>query len=578
MFKVISAEFKKIFAKPGIYVLAILLAAVLVLGIFVYNPEVYETKPAKFQATDYVGKYTEFLGGENYGLKTQADTNIQESINLITNYKVDGKTYKEHIDELYKSVDETYNAYVDCSWYKDDILIPKQRSYLISALESLNSGIVKAVTNSSKGSYALLVSEKTYENYSTLYKEIIDWANIEVKQEQLADHCDKYKKNFQPKLVKILNEFKYPTLSDKFIETYTTYGENTKLTTLNTRLNEIMLTITEYYEQASADPAGVNLTLSNKMDELANKYLNTADTFVKLVKYELTSHAFNKLSTSEKMDVMYLSKESDYNTNTLKIRYNYLFENNANEVDYAHPLTIGITSNNDINAYDYAYFVLKLFSFVIIAYAVMAACHTIAGEIKEGSMRYLAIRPVSRTKLLFGKLFSILIVSTVLAIFSAVLAICVGGAVYGFETLNILTIFNGNVAIILHPIAMIGIYLISMLLELAVYTSLALMLSTLLKSDLLSVTLILALYLINTLLPVFINGFNTWLSFYPFSNINIYALFGSSIYATTNNFFSVLLGAKVYASTNIILTSVMIIILIAVPCIIASKLFKNKEL
>ena len=118
-----------------------------------------------------------------------------------------------------------------------------------------------------------------------------------------------------------------------------------------------------------------------------------------LVKYELLSNAFTYVSAKEQLNTLYLSDYSKYNCNSLLIKYDYLFKNNKTVNDFSNPLTIGVTSNNEINAYDYAYFVLKLFSFVIIIYAVMSACHTIAGEIKEGSMRYLAMRPISRKNL-----------------------------------------------------------------------------------------------------------------------------------------------------------------------------------
>ena len=44
MFKVISAEIKKILSKPSIYILALILAAILVLGVFIYNPTIQESK------------------------------------------------------------------------------------------------------------------------------------------------------------------------------------------------------------------------------------------------------------------------------------------------------------------------------------------------------------------------------------------------------------------------------------------------------------------------------------------------------------------------------------------------------
>ena len=125
---------------------------------------------------------------------------------------------------------------------------------------------------------------------------------------------------------------------------------------------------------------------------------------------------------------------------------------------------------------------------------------------------------------------------------------------------------------------MIVIYVVSMLLELTVYTSIALLLSCLLKSDLLSVTLLLALYLINSLLPVFVTGMNSWLTFYPFAHVSLYALFGSSLYSIQGNFLNALLGAKVYITTNIILTAVIIVLLISITTLVATKIFKKKEL
>ena len=48
MFKIISAEFKKILSKPGIYILSLLLAVILVLGVFIYNPQVQESNKITF--------------------------------------------------------------------------------------------------------------------------------------------------------------------------------------------------------------------------------------------------------------------------------------------------------------------------------------------------------------------------------------------------------------------------------------------------------------------------------------------------------------------------------------------------
>lgn len=584
MNKVISAEFKKILSKPGIYILSVLLAIILILGVFIYNPKINESEEILFTQTNFLDKYSYFIGDDEtnktYGLKVEADKQVQLSIANIENYFISapsGKiTQKENIDLLLKNIEEKFKEYLDCSIDGLDSTIVKTRTDLITSLENLNTAIIDANINAANGCYSILMTESTYSDYTKQYKEIIAWAKTVVSKNDLANHCNIYKTTFKDDFLKTINKFIYPSLYDSFINDYTTYSNNSKLNTLNTRLSAIMEEINSNFKIAQSD-ASKNIQLSKKMNELAEKYINTCNTFTELIKYELVTNALNNLSTTQQMSAMYLSEYSFYNCKSLLIRNEYLFEENKFESDYAHPLTIGVTSNDDINAYDYAYFVLRLFSFVIITFAIMSACHTIAGEIKDGSMRYLAIRPVSRAKILFGKFLSILILSCILSIFSAIISICVGGAVYGFASSSILTIFNSSVAVTMHPIVMILIYLISMMLELTVYTSIALMLACLFKSDLLSVTLMLVLYLINFLLPVFVTGINSWLTFYPFSHISLYALFGSSIYAVGGNFLNALLGAKVYATSNIILTLTIIPLVICITTFVANKIFNSKE-
>lgn len=165
-----------------------------------------------------------------------------------------------------------------------------------------------------------------------------------------------------------------------------------------------------------------------------------------------------------------------------------------------------------------------------------------------------------------------------MAIFSAVISLCVGAAVYGIDSLKILTIFNGSTPITMHPIVMILIFIFSLILEVTVYISIALLLSCLLKSDLFAVTIMLLLYLINILMPAFVNNPNSWLAFYPFSHISFYALFGSSVFATNSNFLFSILSAKVFTNTALWLTLTVLISIILLINIISCQIFKRKEL
>lgn len=582
MFKVISAEIKKIVSKPGIYILSVLLAITLVLGVFIYKPTFYESNQFELTGSTFVEKYTDFTRSDNAGKKAEAETKINNAINSIENYIIttstDTYTQKEYIETLLNKYEEVLNAYQDCSTdnsYQSHI--DSVRSNLVDALKNLNNAVETALINSQSGSFSLLTTKENYENYKSSYKSVLDWANVTVEKANLKNHFVEFENKYKENFYKSINNFKYPTLTIEFISTYTTNENNSKYSILNSRLNEIIAEIEKNYEIAIND-AVQNIKLASTMDQLANLYVNTADTFVNLIKYELLSNAFSIVSTNEKLNMLHLSNYSSYNSNSLLERYNYLFSNNRSETDYAKPLTIGVSSNTYVNAYDYAYFVLKIFSFMIIVYGIMSACHSIAGEIKEGSMRYLAIRPVSRTNLFFGKWIAIISMSLILMLFSFVISLCVGGAVYGFSSQPILTIFNGSFAFTIHPIGMLLIYLLSMLLELILYSMIAMLLSTLFKSDLMSMTILIVIYLLNTLLPIFVQGANSWLAYYPFSHISLYSLFGSSVYAVSNNFFNLVFGAKVYAGTHIVLTLSILFLVTIIVSAIAVKVFKKKEL
>lgn len=578
MFKVISAELKKMVSKPGIYVLAILLAIILVLGVFIYNPTVYSTSNITLTGSTVMEKYTYFIGEGSGSIKLQADSSITDASNKILSYTIDGKTQEENIEDLYDTFIMYYNNYREAAYNDTPAnVITTYRNNLVNALNSLNTAITTGVNNSSAGAYTILTTRSNYDRYTSAYESVRTLFSTNTSN--IADICQEYEDSYRNDFTSSIDALIYPTLSEELIRDYTVNEEGTKLHTELSRLNEINDSIQSIYNEVrDGTKDNESISVMQELEDLANLYMNTASTFTNLVNYELLSNAFSFVNTNDQLDLLYLENETQYNSNTLLIRYDYLFDNNKTENDYAHPLTIGVTSNDEINAYDYAYFILRLFSFIIIVYAIMSACHAIAGEIKEGSMRYFAIRPVNRLTLYFGKFLAIILMSLIMIIFSAIIAVCVGGAVYGFSSASILTIFNSSTAIVIHPIVMLIIYLVSLLLELIVYTSIAMLLSCLFKSDLFAVTLMIVLYLLNTLLPVFVTGANSWLTYYPFSHISLYSLFGSSIYAISNNFLNMLLGAKVYAGTNIGLTITVIVLFVVIINLLATVAFKKKEL
>ena len=586
MFKVIKAEIKKMVSKPGIFVLAGFLAIILVLGVFLYDPTVreYDTIPETLEVS--VDSFA------NSGYKEQADRYISTATASVSSYLLNDVDYQVimygedgesglwgQYQQVCQDMEVRANNPSTTSGELQNLV-----NNFVDVVTEINTVIQSATHPGEDEALALigLTSQSNYSSYTETYNIMVvntsgpdSIFGREDENYSLQDRVHKYQNEYQSRYESCVTSITFTTLANSVINTYTVDEEGTRLHTINTRLAEIYAKIQEVEQEYSTTPSD---ELEDRYNELANSYRDNAIVYYNLVKYELMSNAFSFVSTTDSLNLLNLTNESEYNSNTQLIRYRYLFTNGKVDNDYANPLAVGSTIVDKTTAYDYTFFILKLFSFIIIAYTIMNACGSIAGEIKDGTMRYYAIRHIRRSDILFGKFLAILIMSFIMIVFSSIIAMCVGAGVYGWTNVSILTIFNGTSAMVVHPLVMILIFVLSFVIEVAVYASIAMLLSCLLKSDLLASTLMLLVYLLNIILPVFAGGMNSWLAFYPFSHINLFALFGSSIVTTGNDMLSMLLKVNIFANTSLLLSVCIIAVLIIIPIIISSIIFRRKEL
>ena len=116
MFKIISTEIKKIVSKPGIYILSFLIAVILVAGVFIYKPTVYENKQFELLGNNYLEKYAEF-NQDHAGQKVAANKRLDDALKSINNYSItiSSGTYtqEEYISLLKDKNIALYNEYQD---------------------------------------------------------------------------------------------------------------------------------------------------------------------------------------------------------------------------------------------------------------------------------------------------------------------------------------------------------------------------------------------------------------------------------------------------------------------------------
>jgi len=240
MFKVISAEFKKIVSKPGIYILAVLLAILLVGGVFIYKPTVYANNAVELNGLDVLSKYSNF---EN-DVIPNVDANIDNTINSVLYYQISVSegyiSHKDNISNLLDTFKSKLKNYLDCAnnttAVADSYMNTVARPDLVKSMENLNSAIDNAINKAKSGSYAVITTEDNYKTYTEAYNNAYSLLKTSVERNKIPEAITDYQNKYEKDLLSSIENLKYPSISAATIKTYTTNTKGNKLFLLNERL------------------------------------------------------------------------------------------------------------------------------------------------------------------------------------------------------------------------------------------------------------------------------------------------------------------------------------------------------
>ena len=571
MRKVISFELKKLVSRIGIYILVLLMAGLLVAGIFMYNPTERNTTPLSLVGETVSDMYANFNNDLKQGY---IDSIVQVAVNANT-YIPSSSEYtssnKQNITALYKEFDDyclLYNE-ADATSSEYNNLLSGIRQSLLNLKSALDEGL--NYTKNATGYYILTTNTNYTKLYSTINKTISNFNSV-------ISHTfasETYFNELRTPLYNCLQNLVYPEMNDT-AEKYVEGGTYHALIT--SRMEEISLKMEQEQAKVATDPTlEDNQDIKNELNVLFNRYANCVEIFTKSYSSSMCVDALNDVTNkSDRVNLLGYGNISLYEQEELALRYQYYIENHSFSNDYANSLSITHTSNAKINAYDFTFFVMSLFAVVVIIYSIFLSAHTISGEINNNTMRFTAIRPVKRSSIFFGKYFAILIMTFILLMFGTITSLIIGGIMYGFSSANILIIFNTNLIFATHPIVVIGLFVISLFLISALYSALTIMLSTILKSELLTMLIAIVLYSVNLILPLFF-GVGSWLRFYPLTNINIFAYFGSTG-ISHEGILAKLFNSIVYQGMNIWISLIYVFGITTILLLIGRHIFKKREL
>lgn len=570
--KIISAEFRKILSRPGIYIVSILLAAVMVFCAFTFNPSVRSVSYSDIQKDTVSEIYNMFTNDDLY--KPYCDS-LVSSTNDYIDTTSSGNSIKTSIDNAYNNYVEALNNY---SYYvKNDISHNTRnvyRSILHDKLKLFQAQIFdQGADLTSSGEYRLLMDIDDYNSVKQKFSEL----NLYLTQQASTSgqHTANLKKaeEFKSFISTKLNNFIYPAISNKNLDKIAEIR-----TECEARLTNYTTDMRTLIDSLNSEDSQKSIANRKKMNSYIEGYYKTSMLYSNLITDTVKEDTLGSYSNNEINKFKFFEDYDKYVAQESFTRNNYLWQSKTFDTTYALPIAFNSASNlNGANAYDFMFYALEIFSFIILIYVIYLACNSIAGERSDGTLKLIAIKPISRNKIYRGKLLFCTYISLILLAFSSVVAFIVGLFMYGTTSASILVVFNAMGAFTIHPVLYMLFYLISLFIKLFVFINLGMLISSLINNGTVASMIGLLLYFVDLVAGMLIQSANI-LRFMPLSNLDLIPFFGNMTLGNQSN-----LLAKLFATTTpmpaiIWVTISTIICLILISNTLGKLIFKRKDL
>lgn len=605
MFKIVGAEIKKTFSKPGIFILTGILIVVLFACAMFYKP--YKKDDVMLTVENYVE-----------GVSNVQDVTITKMFEYFNSTSTDKQNTKNEFDGIISNaksyIDFYYAIYYPESTYvtENHIFVNSENYVLKSTIDAQVENVkqkwatfIESVTNNpgentnvarqdvkaalnnittslvSIGSSELktvLVKTSDYEAFAQyirqadkiLSTDIDNTTSWDGVRTNLGDTA--FPNNLKQYASKIYEFKPNREVLDKAVN----YLSNAKeyLGSLPTLSDEGNGLLKDIYEFSQTNGSKTEKTFKTNFNKLLTKYKLTAQELKTVCNGLVNVDVLQHYSPNDITKYRTLETENFYRLKEDLTRNEYYLSTKTFEFEYATPLNITQASNSQTNAFDFAYFALKLCAFIIIVYCVVLAAGSIAGEQQAGTLKLLAIRPYSRTKLFLGKMMATISVGVVLLFLSAIATLIAGAITYTVNSLPVLMIFNGTEAIKVNVFFEFIVMLCTMFYELVFFVIMSYGISTIFKSNVGAVAISIMIYFVSLILNTMSASVSA-LRFLPFTNMNLFKYFGSSFLSNSTGFlFSVLTPSVVVGADfvfSLLLSGIFAIVVLIATLVVFNK-------
>ena len=159
---------------------------------------------------------------------------------------------------------------------------------------------------------------------------------------------------------------------------------------------------------------------------------------------------------------------------------------------------------------------------LIAIFAMIVAGGAISSEVSTGTIKFWALTPNKRWKILTAKILSIIFYLVVITLIMSILSIICANIFFDTEGCEYIFVKNGNVEKIGNTLFIIEYYF-AKLIPVIIFAIFALMISVITRNTSLSLGLSIATYMGNSIAMIIINSYikKDWIKIIPFNNLNI---------------------------------------------------------
>lgn len=453
--------------------------------------------------------------------------------------------------------------------------LKSKRNDLISVLNEAKSLISDATKSTSP---SVIMPKTRFDEYIQLISDSLFYLTAEADYNLLATHEKVYqdlsKANGYGNIEGITYFDKLKYLTYHYIEDIALSKESIEsLEKQYTNTTEFLAsTLTNINKYSTEETA----TTGQLKAEIL-KYYYMASQFNQLVTDTIYYEPVKGLNDSSAHNYIGYEKVSLYQVHERITKNTYLISNGKTVNEYSSVFTPTKSSGDKVGAFDLVYFGLEICSFIILIFCVVLAAGMIAGEQSNGTLKVLATRPFSRSKILTSKILATLIFGIIFMIFSTLVLFITGFAIYGLDMTPILAVFNASSAFVISPILLLVIYIALMIVKILFYVLLATMISTVFRSNVGAVAISIFIYFLTALFAVLFTS-SGWYAFIPFAGIDLFKFFGGAFASDINNPLSIAFSSPMFYNSSFIVSIVMVVASMAIMTILSYTVFKKREI